>query len=146
MTRTVGLQRMTVCAAPDYLDRHGRPQSLDDLAVHRAITYGRAGRIRTWQFPVGDHTLREVTPPSLLRFDDLEAMADAAEVGYGLAWLPCWLIRERVQDGALVPLLENVPRLVFATHALWPETPHLPLRVRFAIDALAAALPGSAEL
>jgi hypothetical protein len=39
-----------------------------------------------------------------------------------------------------------VPRLVFRTHALWPETPHLPLRVRLAIDALAAALPGSAEL
>lgn len=85
-------------------------------------------------------------PPSRLRFDDLEAIADAAEAGYGLAWLPCWLIRDRVRTGALVPLLEDVPRLVFKTHALWPEAPHLPLRVRFAIDALAAALPGSAEL
>lgn len=146
MTRTISLQRMTVCAAPAYLETHGRPNSLDDLASHRAITYGRAGRIKTWQFPVGDRTLREVTPPSRLRFDDLEAIADATEAGYGLAWLPCWLIRERVRAGTLVPLLENVPRLVFSTHALWPETPHLPLRVRFAIDALAGALPGSAEL
>ena len=146
MTRTVSLQRMTVCASPTYLDAYGRPQSLDDLASYRAITYGRAGRIRTWQFPVGDRAVREVTPPSRLRFDDLEAIADAAEAGYGLAWLPCWLIRERVRTSALVALLENVPRLVFRTHALWPETPHLPLRVRFAIDALAEALPGSAEL
>jgi len=146
MTRTVSLQRMSVCASPAYLDRHGRPESLDDLVAHQAITYGRAGRIRTWQFPTGDGVPREVTPPSRMRFDDLEAIADAAEAGYGLAWLPCWLIREKVRAGALVPLLENVPRLVFRTHALWPETPHLPLRVRFAIDALAAALPGSAEL
>ena len=146
MTRTISLQRMTVCAAPSYVDAHGRPESLDDLTNHRAITYGRAGRIRTWQFPVGDRNLREVTPPSRLRFDDLEAIADATEAGYGLGWLPCWLIRERVRTGALVPLLGSLPRLVFRTHALWPETPHLPLRVRFAIDALAGALPGSAEL
>lgn len=146
MTRTIGLQRMTVCAAPDYLAAHGRPDTLEDLAVHHAIVYGRAGRIKTWQFPVGDREVREMTPPSRIRFDDLEAIADAAEAGHGLAWLPCWLIREQVRGGRLVPLLENVPRLVFRTHALWPETPHLPLRVRFAIDALAAALPGSAEL
>jgi hypothetical protein len=36
--------------------------------------------------------------------------------------------------------------LVLETHALWPQTPHLPMRVRLAIDALADALPGSAEL
>lgn len=146
MTRTVGLQRMTVCAAPAYIDSHGRPQGLDDLPAHRAITYGRAGQIRMWLFPIDDRAPRAVTPPSSLRFDDVEAIADAAEEGHGLAWLPCWLIRERVRTGALVPLLENVPRLVFPTHALWPATPNLPLRIRFAIDALGAALPGSAEL
>lgn len=137
---------MTVCAAPTYLAEHGRPETLDDLASHRAVVYGRAGRIRTWQFPLPDGTIRETTPPSRLRFDDLEAIADAAEAGHGLAWLPCWLIRERVQAGRIVPLLQDAPRLVIRTHALWPETPHLPLRVRLAIDALAAALPGSAEL
>ncbi|WP_370678116.1 LysR family transcriptional regulator [Pleomorphomonas sp. PLEO] len=146
MTRTVGLQRMTVCASPAYLDSHGRPESVDDLLTHHAITYGRAGRIKAWQFPIGDRALRDLTPPSRMRFDDLEAIADAAEAGHGLAWLPCWLIRDKARAGALVPLLESVPRLVFRTHALWPETPHLPLRVRFAIDALATALPGSAEL
>jgi len=146
MTRTISLQRMTVCAAPSYLDAHGWPKSLDELANHSAITYGRSGRIRAWQFPIGNGKRAEATPPSRLRFDDLEAIADAAEAGFGLAWLPCWLIRERVRAGMLVPLLEDVPRLVFSTHALWPETPHLPLRVRYAIDALATALPGSAEL
>ncbi|MFT3691210.1 LysR family transcriptional regulator [Paenirhodobacter sp.] len=142
MSRTISLQRMTVCAAPGYLAERGRPEALADLMAHRAVVYGRAGRVRSWQFPgVG-----EATPPARLRFDDLEAIADAAEAGHGLAWLPCWLIRERVRAGRLVPLLEGLPRLVLRTHALWPETPHLPLRTRLAIDALAAALPGSAEL
>jgi DNA-binding transcriptional LysR family regulator len=147
MTRTIGLQRMTVCGAPTYLARHGRPERLDDLAHHSGIAYGRAGQIRSWEFPAGEgKTLVEATPPSRLRFDDIEAVADAAEAGHGLAWVPSWLIRDQVRSGTLIPLLSDVPSIVFVTHAIWPETPHLPLRVRFAIDALAAELPGTTGL
>lgn len=146
MTRTVGLQRMTVCAAPAYLAVEGVPQRLDDLSRHHAVTYARDGRVKAWEFPLGKGAPVAVTPPSRLRFDDLEAIADAAEAGHGLAWLPCWLIRARVRSGALVPLLAEVPRQVFATHALWPAAPHMPMKLRLALDALAAELPGSAEL
>ncbi|WP_371348358.1 LysR family transcriptional regulator [Ancylobacter sp. IITR112] len=146
MTRTVGLQRMTVCAAPAYLAVAGVPRHLDDLHRHHAVTYARDGRVRPWEFPHGDSAPVAVTPPSRLRFDDLEAIADAAEAGHGLAWLPCWLIRARVHSGALVPLLADVPRQVLATHALWPAAPHMPMKLRLALDALAAELPGSAEL
>jgi DNA-binding transcriptional LysR family regulator len=146
MTRTISLERPTVCAAPAYLAKHGRPEGLDDLASHTGIAYSRGGRIRPWQFCVGGrNTIVEATPPSRLRYDDAEAIADAAEAGYGLAWLPNWLIRERVRSGTLVPLLSDVPSLEIATRALWPQTPHLPLRVRLAIDALAAELPGATE-
>ncbi|CAA0110855.1 HTH-type transcriptional regulator DmlR [Starkeya nomas] len=145
MTRTVGLQRMTVCAAPAYLAVHGAPAGLADLSRHHAITYARDGRVKAWTFPLPGGPV-EATPPSRLRFDDLESIAEAAEAGHGLAWLPCWLIRDRVHAGTLVPLLADLPRLVFSTHALWPASPHLPVKVRLALDALAAELPGSAEL
>jgi DNA-binding transcriptional LysR family regulator len=76
-----------------------------------------------------------------LRFNDLEAIADATVAGIGLAWLPCWLIRDRVLSGELVRVLDDRPGIVLDTHALWLQTPHLPLRVRLAVDALAEALP-----
>jgi len=147
MTRTMGQEHIMICGAPSYLAKHGRPERLDDLLRHTGIVYGGAGHIRTWEFSAGERkTLVEVTPPSRLRFDNVEAIADAAEAGHGLAWLPSWLIRDRVRSGTLIPLLTDVPSRIFVTRALWPETPHLPLRVRFAIDALAAALPGTTEL
>jgi DNA-binding transcriptional LysR family regulator len=59
----------------------------------------------------------------------------------GLAWLPCWLVGAQVRSGALVELLTDVPRLTFDAHAVWPQTPHLPLKMRVAIDLLAARLP-----
>jgi DNA-binding transcriptional LysR family regulator len=141
MGRRVSGQRMTVCAAPAYLDAQGRPKALDDIAGHRAVVYGRGDRARRWLFPTPGGPDREVAPANRVRFDDLEAITDAAVAGLGLAWLPCWLVREHVAAGRLEQVLTDQPGLVFDTHLLWPRGPHLPLRVRAAIDALAAGLP-----
>lgn len=146
-TRLIALQRMTVCASPAYLAAHGAPQTLDDLHRHDGVVYCRAGAVKPWLFPQEERGENlEIVPPNRLRFDDLSAIADAAVDGHGIAWLPCWLIRDRVHEGKLVPVLLEGPRLMIETHALWPDTPHLPLRVRLAIDALADELPGNAEL
>lgn len=145
-SRLLALQRMTVCASPAYLATHGTPENLEDLHLHQGIVYCRAGAVKPWLFPQESGAALEIVPPNRLRFDDLSAMADAATDGLGLTWLPCWLVRDRVHAGKLVPLLLDGPRLIIETHALWPETPHLPMRMRLAIDALAAELPGNAEL
>ena len=141
IARRVARQHMIVCASPSYLERCGKPQQIDDLGRHEAIIYSRSGHVRPWLFPLTDQPAAEITPNSRLRLDDLDAIADAAAAGMGLAWLPCWLIRERIQAGALVPLLPDQPPFLYDSYALWLETPHLPLKVRLAVDALAAALP-----
>jgi DNA-binding transcriptional LysR family regulator len=141
IARRLARQRMVVCASPAYLEVHGRPQQLEDLGRHDAIIYARSARFRPWLFPRIDHPPLEIRPNSRLRLDDLDAIADAAVAGMGLAWLPYWLIRDRVQAGTLDVLLSEQPAFLYDCHALWLQTPHLPLKVRLAVDALAAALP-----
>lgn len=141
IARRIARQRMIVCASPSYLDMHGQPRQIEDLSQHHAVVYRRSGPVPPWLFPRDGQPPAEVTPPSRLRFDDLDAIADAATAGMGLAWLPYWLVRERIHAGALVPLLRDQPGFLYDAHALWLQTPHLPLRVRLAVDALAAQLP-----
>ena len=141
IARRIARQCMIVCASPSYVEMHGRPQQTEDLGKHHAIIYRRSGRIRPWLFPRKDEAPAEVTPVNRLRLDDLDAIAEAAASGMGLAWLPYWLIRERVQAGRLVPLLVDQPSFPYDCHALWRQTPRLPLKVRLAVDALAADLP-----
>ncbi|SJM35345.1 LysR family transcriptional regulator [Mesorhizobium delmotii] len=142
MARRVARQRMVVCASPSYLEMHGLPRQIEDLGSHQTIIYRRSGRvIQPWLFPRHGQPALEVMPVSRLRFDDLAAIADTAAAGMGLAWLPYWLVRERIQAGALVPLLSDQPGFLYEAYALWLQTPHLPLKVRLAVDALAAALP-----
>jgi DNA-binding transcriptional LysR family regulator len=140
MSRALARQRMTVCASPAYLEQHGRPASLADLSAHQAIDYANPRYTRSWLFPSDEGITTEITMKGRIRLDDLEAIGDAATAGLGLAWLPCWLIRERIARGELVRLF-NGPATEFATSALWPRAPFLPLRVRVLIDALAARLP-----
>ncbi|RWP60528.1 LysR family transcriptional regulator [Mesorhizobium sp.] len=142
MARRVARQRMVVCASPSYLEMHGLPRQIGDLGSHQTIIYRRSGRVvQPWLFPRHGQPALEVMPVGRLRFDDLAAIADAAAAGMGFAWLPYWLVRERIQAGALVPLLSDQPGFLYDAYALWLQTPQLPLKVRLAVEALAAALP-----
>ncbi|MGN8115596.1 LysR family transcriptional regulator [Labrys sp. 22185] len=141
IARRVARQRMILCAAPSYLTDHGTPLQVEDLAGHACVIYRRSGRIRPWLFPAAQGLPREFTPNGRLRLDDLAAIADTAAAGMGLAWLPSWLVRERLEAGTLVKLLPDQPDYLYDAYALWLETPHLPRKVRVTVDALAAALP-----
>lgn len=141
IARRIASQRMVVCGARSYLRTSGKPRSLDDLAAHQAIIYRGSGRVRPWLFPQESRPPREIMPSGRLRLDDLEAIADAAAQGMGLAWLPYWLVRERLDRGTLVNLFSNQPQFLYECHALWPRSPRLPPKVRAAVDILAAGLP-----
>lgn len=142
IARRVARQRMIVCASPAYLSEFGEPRQIDDLKGHQAIVYRRSGRIPPWRFPGIDGASSEILPANRLRMDDLAAIADAAAAGLGLAWLPSWLVHGQIQSGSLVWILRDEAQHLYDVHALWPQTPYMPMRTRLAIDALAADLPG----
>jgi DNA-binding transcriptional LysR family regulator len=78
--------------------------------------------------------------------DDLQAICDAAIAGHGIAWLPCWMASKEIQNGKLALLFRQAPDVRFDVHAVWQKTPHLPLRVRIAIDTLVSRLPAAMSL
>ncbi|HFS7084952.1 TPA: LysR family transcriptional regulator [Enterobacter hormaechei] len=146
VARRLGVHRMVLCAAPDYLIKNGQPQSVDDLRQYTAINYTRAGRVLPWQLMDYDGTSRTFIPRSSLNMDDLQAICDAALAGHGIAWLPCWMVIKEIHQGNLVPLFKQAPDVRFDVHAVWHQTPHLPLRVRIAIDMLVKRLPAVMSL
>jgi DNA-binding transcriptional LysR family regulator len=146
MTRRLAHQRMTVCASPDYLAKHGRPENVADLVRYEAVVYGRGETARTWLFPRPDGSLEEILPTSRMHFDELKSILAAVMEGFGIGWLPCWLVHEHVRSGRLLQLIDKHLRYEIPCHALWPRSPHLPLKVRVAIDALADRLPGASRL
>ncbi|MGO4133581.1 LysR family transcriptional regulator [Rhizobium brockwellii] len=141
MARAIARQRMTVCAAPAYLEKHGAPQTVFDIPQHEGIVYRRGDDDKGWIFPTAADPGRRMPPKARLRLDDLASISDAAVAGRGLAWLPCWLVREEVLAGRLIQVLKQEPANVFDAHAVWLRSPVMLPKVRLAIDTLAAGLP-----
>jgi DNA-binding transcriptional LysR family regulator len=139
--RKLGTQRMGICASPSYLAAHGCPASIDDMSGHASIVYGRNGHTSPWRVRDRDGQVRETLNHSRLRFDDLQAIADAAVAGAGLAWLPCWLLHPRVRAGELAMVMDSKRVLATDIHAVWPQTRYLPSKTRAAIEALAKEIP-----
>lgn len=138
--RRLGSQSMSICAAPSYLQKHGLPVTAEDLERHTAIVYGNGSQY-PWRVRDSEGRVRELQLESRLRFDDLEAIADAAVAGGGVAWLPCWLIAPHVRAGMLTLVMDSRHVLATDIHVIWPRTRYLPYKARMTIDALVAEVP-----
>lgn len=139
-TRRLVSQRKVLCVSPAYLAERGEPRTLADLTGHDLLPYWRNDHGLAWQLPDATGALVDVPVTSRLRFDDLEVIADAAAEGMGLAWLPYWLIRERMQQGELIEIWGDQPSAAMECYAVWPAAQYQPLRSRLAIDVLASEL------
>ena len=100
--------RMILCASPDYLASRGTPRTVADLGNHDLIAYARSGEVKKWTFLQEDGSAVEHLAATRLRFDDLEVLAAAASSGMGITWLPCWLVRQYLSAGTLVPAMRNI--------------------------------------
>lgn len=142
VARRLATQDMAICAAPSYLAEYGTPADIAAMSAHVGIAYGRAGRLEPWR--VRDNS-GEVHKPQVdirLVFDDLQAIADAAVAGAGLAWLPCWLMSKHSRAGELALVMDSESVLPTEIYLVWPQSRYLPTKTRVAIDALVAEIPG----
>jgi DNA-binding transcriptional LysR family regulator len=139
--RRLGVQHFVICAAPSYLAQYGSPSGVAEFAAHTAITYAGSGPEMPWRVTDDSGRLQELAIVRRLRLDDVEAIADAALAGAGLALLPRWLVAAHVRAGRLVVLRDNEPLLSNEIHAIWPHSRYLPSKTRVAVDALAAQVP-----
>lgn len=141
VARRLGVQRMGICAAPDYLVRHGFPAHPQELAQHAGIVYGRGGQATPWKLRGADGQVHEIRPDHCLLMDDLQAITDAAVAGAGLAWLPCWMILHELRNQRLALVMGADQLVATDIHLVWPHSRHLPSKVRVTIDALLAEVP-----
>ena len=139
--RRLGVQYASIGAAPAYLARHGKPSRVDEFHGHTIIAYSRNGVIEPWNVLDVDGQIRRADVEPQLSFDDMQGIVDAAIAGFGLAWLPSWLLARYAATGQLVSVMENCFRPSQEIHVVWPKSRYLALKTRCAIDALVAEIP-----
>lgn len=126
-------------AAPAYLDRHGRPTSLQDLRDLQVIGYSNMPNSALWQFQERDRFVSAVVQ-GRISLNNGEAIRCMAIQGLGLAMLPGFIAAPALADGTLERVLPNHPTRRMPIVAVWPPVMPMPAKLRRFIDHLAAEL------
>lgn len=126
-------------ASPAYLAQ--RPvENLSELAQAEWIAHSRLASPLSWQVITSEQqaVLFKVENPPIIVADSAAALLAFALQGAGVALLPEWLVRPAIASGALQALLadNHFPRQ--SIYALYPNTRHVPEKVRAFIDFLRA--------
>jgi LysR family transcriptional regulator for bpeEF and oprC len=124
-----------VCASPAYLARHGTPRTVEELKTHKAVTYfyGRDQRVRDWQYFVEGEAVA-LRLPAAVQVNDHEGYVSCALHGLGVAQLQEIGIREQLQAGTLVQILDTVDWGTMPLTLMYPARAHVPLQVRVFMD------------
>ena len=129
--------RLVVAGSPDYFAQYGMPQTPHDLQHHRCINMRlpTAGGLYHWEFEKAGKQLK-VRVDGQLTFNTIAERTDAAESGFGLAFIPEDSIRQQITDGRLVTVLSEWSPVFSGYYLYYPSRKqHLPA-FALLIDAL----------
>jgi DNA-binding transcriptional LysR family regulator len=101
--RRLGSSRIRVLAAPAYLERHGLPATVADLARHRLLGFSAPASLNTW--PLRHAGGEGLTVEAAVTASSGETVRHLALAGAGIASLSGFLTRDDLAAGRLVPVL-----------------------------------------
>lgn len=138
--RPLGDNCRVVCAAPDYLHRHGIPLHPDDLARHDCIVM-RFGihTERVWPFRLGAAAY-PVSVRGRRVANNGEQVRRWALAGHGLCLKSLRDVQDDLDEGRLVEVLGDFSAGPVALQIVYPPTRVQPRRVRALMEAIVAQL------
>lgn len=133
--------QLIVCASPAYLERHGVPQRLDDLATHRCSVFRHPanGQVYPWFLNVDGEVVRRDLPPAL-SINDVEVELRAVLDGQVIAQLAGISAAPHIRAGRIRPVLLQHMTDHMGVYLYYGSRRAQPTRVRKFIDFAAERL------
>ena len=128
-----------LCATPKYVDRHGVPEQVQDLAHHKVAHWYVPGGQAPWQFEAVDG-LTEIAVTGPLATNSLYGQFKAVRSGLAMAALPAAFVQDELDAGAFVEILADAKIIPVPLWILWPERAFEAPKLRRYIDYLVARL------
>lgn len=144
------------CASPDYVALKGKPEHPRDLLQHDCLMFRMPmdGRLLSWEFIENGVRFAPDIKPSIV-CNDIDALANLAVSGAGIARLGAFVAPEHIRNGRLIALFQDsatkqLNRLQsepLEFYACFRDQHALTKKVRRFVDYLATAIsadwPGS---
>lgn len=137
--RLGGDMRQIAVASPDYIARHGRPETPKDLLQHKCLRWRWPGRVMpyNWEF-FADGNWFEVEVDGPLILSEHTMVVDAALDGMGIAFWVEQELRPLIAAGRLVALLEDFSAPFPGFYICYPQQRQMAPALRAFIDFVKA--------
>ncbi|WP_431221787.1 LysR family transcriptional regulator [Serratia sp. L9] len=135
MRRLGQSKEVLLVASPDYLAKHGIPESIEELKLRDlviskplstwALRHRQSGETLSWQ------------PQGKFCVNGIYLALQATLAGLGILFCPASLCHKQLQRGELTPVLPAWHGSSREIYAVWSQQRYVPARVRALIDHLA---------
>lgn len=155
VARRIATVPMVFCASPAYLAKHGTPTCPEDLAAHACLMFRLPvdGRLLGWGFVRDGLRFEAQVQPAIIS-NDIDALAQLALAGAGIARLGAFLATPLVRAGKLQALLTTPgprqrPHIAQADgepldfHVCFQDRHAVTAKVRALVDYLVEAMPSA---
>ena len=131
VARPLGAFRIINCASPAYLERHGTPKTLDDLATHQLIHYVSTLGARSpgWEYPDGG-AYASLPMAGSITVNNSDSYTAACLAGLGLIQAPAAGLQPLIDTGRLVEVMPDCRAEPMPVSLLYANRRNLPRRVQ----------------
>ncbi|MGN7872774.1 LysR substrate-binding domain-containing protein [Roseateles sp. 22389] len=140
VARRIGEFHLVYCAAPAYLERHGKPTHPRDIEAdgHKVINFfsPRTGKVFPFTFTNATERI-EFEGRHVVAMNDSNATLAAALAGLGIMRSTTVMVQPHIASGQLVPLLLDWCADSIPIHVVYPPNRHLSTKLRVFIDWIA---------
>jgi len=138
VAKRLGPCRQVICASPEYLKRHGTPNTPEELKARPVLIYTNRATPGEWELRDTKGKKTKIHTNGRFHCNNGLALIESALQGLGVVISPTFYIGKALKQGKLVPFMTDytvVPELNI--HAVYPERRHLSPKVRAFVDFLA---------
>lgn len=135
IARRLAPNHRLIVATPEYLKTWGIPDRPEDLLQHALITWPQGNPVNDWHFMVDDNE-QMIRTKGTISMNNGDSILSTVLAGGGLAMMNAFMAGEYVQDGRLLPVLDDYVREDVPIYAVYPSSRHLSPKVRAFVDFL----------
>lgn len=121
------------CASPAYIAANSKIRAPGDLAHQSCLVHQRHAPDATWEF-FSSRGTRSVTVGGSFSTNSALVLRDAVLNDLGISVLPHYLVRDDIEQGRLMRVLPGWRCRKRPAYLIYPQTKHLPRRIRIFID------------
>ena len=134
-----------LCAAPDYVARHGMPASGEDLVKgrHNCLNLRYPGASEFQWMLQADEGPKRFAVSGRYECDDGDVLTDWALAGEGIALKPVFEVAEHLTSGALIAVAERTPPVPVQMACLYTHRRHQDPKTRLFMDFMTQRMGAS---